>query len=111
MSVVVVRWECVKSPHLVISKDCGKGGRPDSFIVRSSMLSIRPSFPPPGAPRFLLCSRARRVTRTLLVSALGAVGHHLGHVLDVLLRLHPCESMAQPLVLDDGCVANALVRA
>src|SRR3984893_17911906 len=26
--VVVVRWECVKSPHLVISKDCGKGGRP-----------------------------------------------------------------------------------
>jgi hypothetical protein len=22
-----VRWECVKSPHLVISKDCGKRGK------------------------------------------------------------------------------------
>lgn len=31
---------------LAISKGCGKGGRPDSLIVRSSTLSIRPSFPP-----------------------------------------------------------------
>src|SRR5882757_7502410 len=46
MSVVVVRWECGNRRSLAITKDCGKGGRPDSFIVRSSMLSIRPSFPP-----------------------------------------------------------------
>src|SRR5271156_5249373 len=31
MSVAVVRWECAKSPHLVISKDCGKGGTVSSF--------------------------------------------------------------------------------
>jgi hypothetical protein len=33
MSVGVVRWECGNRGSLAISKDCGKGGRPDSFIV------------------------------------------------------------------------------
>jgi len=30
-SVAVVRWECVKSPHLVISKDCAKSRTVSSF--------------------------------------------------------------------------------
>jgi hypothetical protein len=45
-----VRWECVKSPPLAISKVCGKRGRQDGFIVLSSTLSIRPAFPPLPAP-------------------------------------------------------------
>jgi hypothetical protein len=40
MSVVVVRWECGNRRSLAISKDCGKGGRPDSFIVRSAMRRV-----------------------------------------------------------------------
>ena len=51
-----MRWECVKSQHLVISKGCGKRGRPDSLIVRSSTLSIRPAFPPLPAP---VCFQSR----------------------------------------------------
>jgi len=51
------------------------------------------------------------LTRTLLVSALGAVGHHLGHVLDVLLRLDHSEGMAEAFVLDDGRMAYPLVLA
>jgi hypothetical protein len=46
MSVVVVRWECGNRRSLAISKDCGKSGRTDGFIVWSPTLSIKPSFPP-----------------------------------------------------------------
>src|SRR5258705_2596385 len=51
------------------------------------------------------------LTGALLISVLGAVGHHCGQVLDVLLRFHHRECMAQPLVLDDGCMTYALILA
>jgi len=64
-----------------------------------------------GRRDFCFVVRPGKLTTTLLVSTFGAVGHHRGHVLDVLLRLYCCERMAQPLVLDDGCVTDPLVLA
>jgi hypothetical protein len=49
------------------------------------------------------------VTRALLVSDIVTVDHDPRQVLDILLRLHSSECMSQPLVLDDGCVTDALI--
>jgi hypothetical protein len=47
----------------------------------------------------------------MLVSALCAVSHHLRYMLDVLLRFHRRECVAEAFVLYDSGVAYALVFA
>src|SRR3979411_3502643 len=59
--------------------------------------------------RFVI--RPVKPTRVLLVSALCAVSHHLRYMLDVLLRFHRCECVAETFVLYDSGVAYALVFA
>ena len=60
---------------------------------------------------FLFVIRPVNLTRVLLVSAFGAVGQDLRQVLRVLLGFHCSKCVTQPLVLDDGCVADTLILA
>src|SRR5258708_7876735 len=52
-----------------------------------------------------------KLPASLLIAELLAVGPYLRLMLDVLLCLHHRECMAQPLVLDDCCMADTLVLA
>src|ERR1700733_9812479 len=88
-----------------------EGWETDSFTVGLPCFPSGRHFHRFGRGEFCFVVWPVDLTRALLVSALGAVGHDLGQALDVLLGLHSSECMAKPLVLDDGRVTHALVFA
>ena len=98
----------MKSPFSGDFQGLWEAWETNSFIV-SSMLSIRPSFPPLLRPCFRFEVWSVNSSRCLLVSDFLAVGHDLRLVLEVLLRFNKRECMAKAFVLDDGSMADALV--
>src|SRR5260370_41288548 len=88
-----------------------EGWETDSFIVGLPCFPSGRHFHRGRRRDFRFVIRPVKPTRVLLVSALCAVSHPLRYMLDVLLRFHRCECMAQTLVLDDGCVTDPLVLA
>src|ERR1700720_481983 len=89
-------WEEWETDSFIVGLPCFPSGRHfHRWCRRDFRFVIRPVKP----------------TRVLLVSHFAAVGHDLRRMLDVLLRLHCCERMAQPLVLDDRGVTDPLVLA
>jgi hypothetical protein len=93
MSVVVVRWECGNGRSLAITKGCGKSGTVSSFhAFHQSVIST--------ASDFLFA---------FSIIDLLTVCFHLRDIFEVLLCLDERECMAEPLVLNDGSVVDALV--
>src|ERR1700693_1697872 len=88
-----------------------EGWETDSFIVGLPCFPSGRHFHRGRRRDFRFVIRPVKPTRVLLVSALCAVSHHLRYMLDVLLRFHRCECVAEAFVLYDSGVAYALVFA
>lgn len=102
----------VRNHVLVISKDCGKGGRPTAVssvfqAFHQAVISTVSAGVEFGC--FVLWSV--EFARALPVSHFVTVGLHPRLVLHVLLCLDQGQCVTESLVLDDGGVAHTLVFA
>ncbi len=88
-----------------------EGWETDSFIVGLPCFPSGRHFHRGPRRDLFVVIRPVDLTRAFLVPALSAVGHDVGQVLRVLLRLHGSECVSQPLVLDDRRMTHTLILA